>query len=132
MFLAQCIDRTLVKLKLTSDGAWPASGIVDGKYKYDAHGNQRSRFTFLVYLNDDFTGGSTTFFIPSQVPGVMNSKSIVPRQGCIAIFPHGDTKGSLLHEGSPVLEGTKYIIRADVLYMLPEAEWNQSGGLDAT
>ncbi|KAI8908908.1 hypothetical protein EDD86DRAFT_191293 [Gorgonomyces haynaldii] len=108
------------------DGAWPASGLKDGKYHYDLEGNQRSRLTFLVYLNDEFSGGYTTYFVPSTQVGVMYAQAVVPRRGCIVCFPHGASKGSLLHEGSPVFEGTKYIIRADVLYELPEEEWHKS------
>lgn len=33
------------------------------------------------------------------------------------VFPHGGTVGSLVHEGSAVLQGAKYVIRSDVLYM---------------
>lgn len=112
------------------DGAWPASGMIDEKYHYDMHGNQRSRLTLLLYLNDDFKGGRTTFFVPSSVPGIMNTQAIIPRTGCVAIFPHGDTKGSLLHEGSSVIEGTKYILRTDVLYRLPEVEWNKDSNVE--
>jgi 2OG-Fe(II) oxygenase superfamily len=88
-------------------------------------GTQRSRLTFLIYLNDDFEGGCTTYFIPSQTEGVMNVQSVVPRTGCLVCFPHGDAKGSLLHEGSSVVKGTKYILRTDVLYELPESEWRR-------
>lgn len=35
-------------------------------------------------------------------------------------FPHGDAIGSLAHEGTSVSHGVKYVIRTDVLYMLPE------------
>lgn len=35
-------------------------------------------------------------------------------QGSVALFPHGDACGSLLHEGTGVKEGAKYIIRTDV------------------
>jgi hypothetical protein len=100
------------------DGAWPCSGLLNGKYVYDLPKTQRSRLTFLVYLNDDFQGGQTTFFLPTQHVGLMYSQAVTPRMGSVVCFPHGDTTGSLLHEGSPVLEGTKYIIRADVLYTI--------------
>ncbi|CAE7708681.1 unnamed protein product, partial [Symbiodinium microadriaticum] len=48
------------------DGAWPGSGLTaDGAYTDDAFDNKRhSRLTFLVYLNDGFEGGETTFFMP--------------------------------------------------------------------
>ena len=41
------------------------------------------------------------------------------KTGSVLCFPHGDTAGSLVHEGSAVTAGTKYIIRSDVLYMKP-------------
>lgn len=87
------------------------------KYQFDAYGDRMSRLTFLIYLNDDAEGGSTTFFIPSHDVGFMDSYAVTPRKGCVLVFPHGDVEGSLLHEGSPVLNGAKYVIRADVLYM---------------
>lgn len=40
-----------------------------------------------------------------------------PSAGSALVFPHGDSLGSLLHEGSPVGEGgAKYVIRTEVLY----------------
>lgn len=102
------------------DGAWPQSGLNSaGEYIYDmnaATGRKVwSRLTFLVYLNDDFEGGETTYFLPRKESGI-DAFPIAPRAGCVAVFPHGDAKGSLLHEGSGVTKGVKYIIRTDVLY----------------
>jgi len=43
-------------------------------------------------------------------------------QGSVAMFPHGDAKGSLLHEGTGVRADkgggacAKYVIRTDVIY----------------
>lgn len=49
------------------DGAWPGSGLDDeGRYVFDAYGDRWSRLTFLVYLNDDFEGGHTTYYTPSE------------------------------------------------------------------
>ncbi|KAF9212342.1 hypothetical protein BGZ59_006891 [Podila verticillata] len=104
------------------DGQWPGSGLdpVTGEYLYDAYGGTRwSRLTFLVYLNDEFEGGGTTFFTPSADVGFMDARAASPRAGSVLCFPHGEAAGSLLHEGSPVLKGAKYIIRADVLYEVP-------------
>ncbi|CAO3566071.1 unnamed protein product [Mortierella alpina] len=104
------------------DGQWPGSGLdpVTGEYLYDAYGGKRwSRLTFLVYLNDEFEGGGTTFFTPSADVGFLDARAASPRAGSVLCFPHGETAGSLLHEGSPVLKGAKYIVRADVLYEVP-------------
>ncbi|KAF2673007.1 hypothetical protein BT63DRAFT_421208 [Microthyrium microscopicum] len=105
------------------DGAWPPSGIhpVTKAYQYDsspANAKQSSLFTFLIYLNDEFEGGETTFFIPSVVEGVMNAYPVNPVMGSVAMFPHGETKGALLHEGTGVRKGAKYVIRTDVEYAL--------------
>ncbi|KAK6086509.1 prolyl 4-hydroxylase [Seiridium cupressi] len=103
------------------DGAWPPSGVhpTTGQYLWDAspsNARQSSLFTFLVYLNDDFEGGETTFFTPSLVEGVMNAHPVRPMMGSIALFPHGESAGALLHEGTGVRKGAKYIIRTDVEY----------------
>eukprot|EP00038_Savillea_parva_P002573 m.115539 g.115539 ORF g.115539 m.115539 type:complete len:650 (+) comp10882_c0_seq1:101-2050(+) len=101
------------------DGAWPGSGLVDSRLEYDAFGDRWSRLTFLVYLNDGFEGGHTTFFTPGPVEGTLHARGVTPRAGTILCFPHGDTAGSLVHEGSAVTSGKKYIIRTDVLYKKP-------------
>jgi hypothetical protein len=103
------------------DGAWPPSGInpVTKTYQYDAspsHAKQSSLFTFLIYLNDEFEGGETTFFLPSVRDGVLNAYPVQPVMGSVVVFPHGETNGALLHEGTGVREGAKYIIRTDVEY----------------
>lgn len=107
-----------------SDGAWPPSGILpDDTYQYDASppdAKQSSLFTFLVYLNDEFSAGETTFFLPSAREGVLNAYPVKPIQGSVAMFPHGETEGSLLHEGTGVRReekpSAKYVIRTDVEY----------------
>lgn len=60
-----------------------------------------SIYTFIIYLNDDFEGGTTDF---DQV-------SIKPKKGSALVFLH-----PILHSGEPVLSGTKYAIRSDVMY----------------
>ncbi|KAJ5437713.1 Prolyl 4-hydroxylase alpha subunit [Penicillium cf. griseofulvum] len=55
------------------DGAWPPSGILpDDTYVYDSSPEdkkQSSMYTFLLYLNDEFEGGETTFFMPAPRGG---------------------------------------------------------------
>lgn len=62
-----------------------------------------SRLTFMIYLNDDFSGGTTDF------PDL--EKRIVPRAGMALFFQH-----RLLHEGCAVTDGVKYVLRSDVMY----------------
>jgi hypothetical protein len=62
---------------------------------------QRSRLTFMVYLNDDFTGGGTRF----------ERAVIQPQKGMALFFVH-----HLLHEGAAVRSGRKYVMRTDVMY----------------
>ena len=75
------------------DGAWPGSACknVGGKeeYCYDGFGDRWSRLTFLVYLNDDFVGGNTTFYTPSPQLGRLEAYSVQPRLGSVLVFPHG-------------------------------------------
>jgi hypothetical protein len=65
--------------------------------------------TVLVYFNDDFEGGETVF--QEQF-----DRTVVPKAGMAAVFQH-----KLRHEGRPVLRGTKYALRSDVIYETDEA-----------
>jgi prolyl 4-hydroxylase len=68
---------------------------------YVRNAQEASYFTFMVYLNDNFQGGDTTF----------RGVRIQPRQGMALLFLH-----SLYHEGSEVTQGVKYVLRSDVMY----------------
>ena len=72
---------------------------LDGKVT-DTHGDE-TFLTFMVYLNDDFDGGSTDF----------NWEKVKPKRGRALVFPH-----RLRHQGSPVIAGTKYVLRTDVFF----------------
>lgn len=76
------------RFKMHKDGAWTENGLT-------------SKFTFLVYLNDNFVGGATKFkdFI------------VQPETGSALIFIH-DT----WHQGAILESGTKYVLRSDILY----------------
>ncbi|WP_269632329.1 2OG-Fe(II) oxygenase [Pelomonas sp. BJYL3] len=63
--------------------------------------SRESVLTFMVYLNDDFEGGSTEF----------GWESVKPVRGMALGFPH-----RLRHQGAAVRSGLKYVLRTDVLY----------------
>lgn len=47
-----------------------------------------SRFTCLFYLNDSFTKGETTFFVPDPLrEGVLDARPVKPLMGAALIFP---------------------------------------------
>lgn len=46
----------------------------------------------------------------------MNAYPVKPIMGSVAVFPPGEAQGALLHEGTGVVEGAKYVIRTDVEY----------------
>lgn len=62
---------------------------------------EMSFITVLVNLNESYTGGETTFL----------SLPVGPRKGQAILFEH-----HLLHEGTPVETGVKYMLRTDVMY----------------
>ena len=71
---------------------------------------ERSFFTFMVYLNDDFDGGATSFSDDGLgYPGGM--LRITPAKGMGLLFHH-----PILHRGDPVTTGRKYVLRTDVMY----------------
>ena len=66
--------------------------------------DERSWYTFMVYLNDGFEGGETVFFVEPEV-------IIRPRAGTGLLFQH-----PIIHEGSEVKAGVKYVLRTDLMY----------------
>lgn len=77
----------------------------DGTFCRDER--ERSCYSFLVYLNGDFEGGSTTFLTTPEV-------SIKPETGMGLLFQH-----PIIHEGSVVTAGVKYVLRTDLMYRAP-------------
>jgi hypothetical protein len=108
------------------DGAWAGSSLSDDlEFVPDAYqGVLRSRFTFLIYLNDDFEGGGTSFYAPSADKGRVVVRSVAPKRGSILCFPHGEhvEHVGLVHEGSAVTRGSKYVVRTEVMYTLPSGD----------
>ncbi|MBX2842294.1 MAG: 2OG-Fe(II) oxygenase [Flammeovirgaceae bacterium] len=72
---------------------------IDGRFKRSSA--EESRITFMVYLNDNYSGGTTKF----------DEVSIIPKTGTALCFIHEQK-----HEGIPLEEGIKYVLRSDVMY----------------
>ena len=72
---------------------------------------EKSELTLMVYLNDGFEGGETTFYGSWRNYPDRPYVRAVPRRGRALLFRH-----HLLHEGTPVLSGRKYALRTDVMY----------------
>jgi prolyl 4-hydroxylase len=64
---------------------------------------ESSYFTLLIYLNDDYEGGETTF----------ENHIIIPKKGNALVFYHG-----MKHSGEEIKSGIKYVLRTDVMYKL--------------
>ncbi len=70
--------------------------------QYSRNDNERSFQTIIIYLNENYEGGETEFF---------GMDTIMPKTGLAVVFYH-----HLMHEGLPVVKGTKYALRTDVMY----------------
>ncbi|MFK7789387.1 MAG: 2OG-Fe(II) oxygenase [Phycisphaeraceae bacterium] len=72
-----------------------------------------SKVTFMVYLNEDFEGGSTVFsdFTFEDGKRLEEKLDIAPKTGTALMFIH-----QLWHEGQILTTGRKYVLRTDVLY----------------
>jgi prolyl 4-hydroxylase len=71
----------------------------DGAFRREK--GEMSLLTFMIYLNDGYTGGETRF----------EGTKVVGRTGMALVFHHG-----VVHEGAEVTEGQKYALRSDVMY----------------
>jgi predicted 2-oxoglutarate/Fe(II)-dependent dioxygenase YbiX len=82
---------------------------LDGYFERD--NGERSFFTFMVYLNDDFEGGATSFRTNDYGTPRGANLRVKPSKGMALLFHH-----PLQHRGDPVTAGRKYVLRTDVMY----------------
>ena len=93
----------------------------DGHYLVDSH--TRSFYTFMIYLNGGFEGGTTNWVSEDQMlfcdpdTGIFRAEDryvlgrVTPIAGSALVFTH-----HLLHEGATLQSGEKYILRTEVMY----------------
>jgi len=72
-----------------------------------------SKLSYLIYLNSDFEGGSTTFrdYVGTGESRQKIEHVITPKTGSALLFRH-----ERWHEGSGLTSGRKYVLRSDVFY----------------
>eukprot|EP01087_Luapelamoeba_hula_P020238 TRINITY_DN6878_c0_g1_i1.p1 TRINITY_DN6878_c0_g1~~TRINITY_DN6878_c0_g1_i1.p1 ORF type:complete len:303 (+),score=53.54 TRINITY_DN6878_c0_g1_i1:49-909(+) len=96
----------------------------DGCYKrnfVNADGGtiqQRTFLTLLIYLNDECEGGETVFYANNEHCQFLRasenkpvSVSVTPELGRALVSKH-----NILHKGSVVTRGVKYVARTDIVY----------------
>jgi prolyl 4-hydroxylase len=66
---------------------------------------EQSLLTVMLYLDAEFTGGSTDFDHGGEIVRV------VPARGMALVFDH-----PIAHQGAPVERGVKHVLRTDVMY----------------
>lgn len=73
---------------------------------------EESQLTFMIYLNEEMTGGETQFFSGMEQAAEQTAYlSVKPKEGTALVFVH-----SIWHEGAVVRSGQKYVLRTDVMY----------------
>ncbi len=108
-----------------TDGAWPGSRIVDGELVTNAFPDRYSQLTILLFLSDDYDGGATQFQVsatdpsrPARFGETVTTVDIRTPLGGALCFPHGSHPQHCVHASTPITQGSKYIIRSDVLFEL--------------
>ena len=89
---------------------------------YYPNSNHESKFTFLLYLNDNscFEAGATEFYTSKMAQFPV--KTIVPKKGKLVVFDH-----QIWHTGARVTKGNKYILRSDIMVQSNAAITNHQG-----
>jgi len=65
----------------------------------------------MVYLNEDFEGGITSFADGYHGASIGGAFRVEPKTGMALLFHH-----PILHRGDAVIAGRKYVLRTDVMY----------------
>lgn len=82
---------------------------LDGFYRRP--NGEESQVTFVVYLNDDFEGGSTSFTCSDSDHMRFEPFQVRPSKGSALFFYH-----RIMHRGDSCISGRKYVLRSDVMY----------------
>eukprot|EP00978_Attheya_sp_CCMP212_P030378 scaffold111456_cov52-Attheya_sp.AAC.5 len=91
---------------------------VDGTNKISRYSHGNTEVTVLLYLSS-CKGGATRFYPPTQKRKRNLGTAFEPQQGAVLFHVHGDR--CLEHEADPVQQGTKYILRTDLVYGIPNS-----------
>ena len=98
--------------------------IYNAGHRFDAHvdvsmpgaGNlEYTDYTLLIYLNGNVEGGETIFWETKKI----EKERVKPEEGKLLLHAHGAR--CLMHAGDLVRKGSKYMLRADVMYA-PEGQ----------
>ncbi|MEM7348594.1 MAG: oxidoreductase [Chloroflexota bacterium] len=107
------------------DGAWPGSRVIEKTLVPNAYSDSYSMMTVLLFLNDDFEGGATRFLVnaddltqPAREGSNVAAVDVRTPAGSVLCFPHGHHPLQCIHSSQPIIKGTKYIIRTDMLFEL--------------
>ncbi|KAF9433336.1 hypothetical protein BGZ76_009600 [Entomortierella beljakovae] len=88
---------------------------MDGEYRRTDGSGHVTKITVQFYLNQDCQGGATSFLeermAASDDDDAARKLAVNPKTGQVLVFQH-----DLVHEGSKVTQGMKYVIRSDILY----------------
>lgn len=87
-------------------------------FPFERDNGEQSQLTLMVYLNDDFEGGETSFE-DSYSDQPFDEFKVMPKQGMALFFEH-----AIHHKGEPVSRGRKYVLRTDVMYTSEDAEYD--------
>eukprot|EP01123_Difflugia_compressa_P004061 TRINITY_DN1539_c5_g1_i1.p1 TRINITY_DN1539_c5_g1~~TRINITY_DN1539_c5_g1_i1.p1 ORF type:complete len:286 (-),score=55.05 TRINITY_DN1539_c5_g1_i1:37-816(-) len=82
---------------------------IDGGYRFTQTGDT-SEYTFVIYMNDDFTGGSTRFCPLPEWNGT--PRDVKPVKGGMLVFRQCDMK----HCGVSIESGFKHILQGMIMY----------------
>lgn len=106
-----------------TDGAWPGSRVIDQRLVANAYPDRYSMMTILILLSDDFEGGATRFQVhgedrhsPDRRSEDISLVDVRTPAGAALCFPHGMHLLHCVHSSEPIVRGTKYIIRTDMLF----------------
>jgi hypothetical protein len=79
-------------------------------HPFERDNGEVSQFTLLIYLNEEFEGGETSFD-DSGSEDSFEPFEVTPETGLGLFFLH-----PVHHKGEPVVTGRKYVLRTDVMY----------------